>query len=86
MTLKEFKKEVIDFAEYSKPKQWRKPNQWRKGQAVFNYIDHNYGIARTVQFKDGIDCFYNDDVIDEFINKSFSRLSDGEGAGLQNRI
>ena len=80
MTLEEFKKEVIDFAEYSKPK------QWRKGQAVFNYIDHNYGIARTVQFKDGIDCFYNDDVIDEFINKSFSRLSDGKGTGLQNRI
>lgn len=68
MTLKEFKKEVIDFAEYSKPK------QWRKGQAVFNYIDHNYGVARTVQFKDGVDCFYNDDVIDEFIEKAFYKL------------
>ena len=68
MTLKEFKKEVINFAEHSKPK------QWRKGQAVFNYIDKYYRVARNIQFEDGVDCFYNDDVIDEFIEKAFYKL------------
>lgn len=44
-----------------------KPEGWRNGQFVFNYIDRNYGVARTVQFKDGVDCFYDDDSIDSFI-------------------
>ena len=69
MTLEEFKKEVIDFAEYSKPK------QWRKGQAVFNYIDSKYGIARELQFNHGIDCFYNDSCINEFIEKAVELIN-----------
>lgn len=44
-----------------------KPNNWRKGQFVFNYIDAGYGVARAAQFDKGVDCFYNDDIIDEFI-------------------
>lgn len=44
-----------------------KPKGWRDGQFVFNYIDKYYGVARTVQFKDNIDCFYDDKYIDSFI-------------------
>ena len=51
-----------------------KPSNWREGQFVFNTIDSLYGIARTVQFKDGIDCFYNDSEIDNFINACYNRL------------
>lgn len=51
------------------------PSCWRKGQSVFNVIDKVFGVARTVQFEDGIDCFYNDNNIDKFIEKSFERYS-----------
>ena len=44
-----------------------KPKEWRDGQFVFNYIDRHYGVARTVQFKDGVDCFFGDEYIDSFI-------------------
>jgi hypothetical protein len=64
-TLDEFKKEVLDFAENKAPK------SWRKGQAVFNYIDRSYGVARALQFEKHIDCFFNDDLIDEFINAAY---------------
>lgn len=46
------------------------PSNWRKGQKVFNFIDNNYGIARKIQFEEGIDCFYNDDAIDDFIKEA----------------
>ena len=42
---------------------------------VFNYIDQIYGVARDVQFKDNIDCFYNDDKIDEFLECVIKRLN-----------
>ena len=71
MTLEEFKKEVLNFAN-------NRPKAWRKGQAVFNYIDKYYRVARNIQFEDGVDCFYNDDIIDEFIEKAFSRLINKE--------
>lgn len=45
----------------------------RKGQAVFNYIDETYGVARDVQFEDGIDCFYDDSKIYDFIEKAWDR-------------
>ena len=64
-TLAEFKKEVLDFAENKAPK------SWRKGQAVFNYIDRSYGVARTLQFKNHIDCFYDDEAVDGFINAAY---------------
>lgn len=51
-----------------------KPSYYRDGQFVFNYIDENYGVARTVQFKDKIDCFYNDKNIEDFIAISFEEL------------
>lgn len=68
ITVEELKKEIseIEF-----------PKNWRKGQSVFNYIDNVYGVARTIQFKYGIDCFYNDDNIDEFLNKAVEIINHG---------
>lgn len=45
----------------------------RKGQAVFNYVDMHPELfknaARISQFNYGIDCFYNDNMIDQFIDQ-----------------
>jgi hypothetical protein len=51
------------------------PKNWRKGQFVFNRIDELFKVARIVQFKDGIDCFYLDSKIDEFINHSLKYIN-----------
>ena len=68
ITVEELKKEIseIEF-----------PKNWRKGQSVFNYIDNVYGVARTIQFKYGIDCFYNDNNIEEFLNKAVEIINYG---------
>lgn len=43
--------------------------QQRLGQSIFNYIDLNFGdMARHIQFDLGIDCFYNDNIIDKFVD------------------
>ena len=47
---------------------------YRWGQAVFNYVDEYFGVARKVQFEDNVDCFYNDDAVDEFIEKTLDAL------------
>ena len=52
----------------------KKPKEWRDGQFVFNYIDEVYGVARSVQFVEGVDCFYDDKKIDEFIDRSYMLL------------
>ena len=68
MTSTELKVEVLKAME-------DKPKEWRKGQFVFNYIDEHYApVARQVQFKDGIDCFYRDDMIDQFIDACALRI------------
>lgn len=67
MEFTKFRQEIIDFATT------RCPTEWRRGQAVFNYIDQKYNVARSVQFIDGVDCFYNDEVIDQFILLSYKR-------------
>ena len=46
----------------------------RYGQAVFNYVDEYFGVARKVQFEDNVDCFYNDDAVDAFIEKTLDAL------------
>lgn len=51
------------------------PKRWRKGQAVFNVVDQIYGVARTVQLSYGIDCFYRDDKIDEFLEACWLELN-----------
>ena len=50
------------------------PKNWRKGQSVFNVVDENYNVARIVQFVDHIDCFYNDNMIDKFLQKAYERV------------
>ena len=68
-TLEEFKKEILTAMEGRE--------EWcRKGQFVFNYIDEVYHVARTVQFKSGIDCFYNDNNIDAFIDSAYRYLKE----------
>lgn len=64
ITLDEFRNEVMSAMD-------NKPDEWRPGQFVFNYIDERYGVARNVQFIDGVDCFYNDDNIEEFIDRAY---------------
>lgn len=68
ITVEELKKEIseIEF-----------PKNWRKGQSVFNYIDAVYGVARNIQFYYGIDCFYNDDNIDDFLDKAVELINRG---------
>lgn len=47
------------------------PSSWRNGQKVFNAIDNEFGVARTVQFQCGVDCFYDDSKIEEFKEKAY---------------
>ena len=47
---------------------------YRWGQAVFNYIDQYIGVARKVQFEDHVDCFYNDNAVDAFVEKALDRI------------
>ena len=51
------------------------PEHWRTGQKVFNVLDYNFGLAREVQFEDGIDCFYDDELVQEFIDKCWVRYN-----------
>ena len=70
ITVEELKKEIseIEF-----------PKNWRKGQSVFNYIEYVYGgVARIIQFKYGIDCFYKDDNIDDFLDKVVEIINHGD--------
>ena len=59
MTIDELKKE-ISLVE--------KPKNWRDGQFVFNYIDEVYGVARIAQYHYNVDCFHNDNKIDDFLD------------------
>lgn len=72
MTTEELKKEIEDNIDI-------KPKNWRKGQFVFNYINSTYsGVSREVQFNDGVDCFHNDEQIDNFINHCVKRINEYE--------
>jgi len=55
----------------------RKVKLWREGQSVFNFVEMYFGnVARKVQFEDGIDCFYNNENIDSFLEASWKRISE----------
>lgn len=54
------------------------PKHWRKGQKVFNYIGEVYGVARYIQFNYNIDCYYDDNKINEFLKVAFRRLHELE--------
>lgn len=68
ITYNEFVQDIMNLVEEC-------PSFWRKGQCVFNIVDSKYGAARTVQFT-GIDCFYDDSKIDEFLQKSYEVLKE----------
>jgi hypothetical protein len=68
ITKEEFQKEIDDALK-------NKPQEWRKGQFVFNYINQVYpGVGRVAQFKYGVDCFFNDDNIPEFIDCCYNEI------------
>ena len=46
----------------------------RFGQAVFNYADEKYGVARIAQFDYGIDCFYDDTKVEQFLDKCYELI------------
>lgn len=68
MTFEELKNEVYTAMR-------NKPKDWRKGQFVFNYIGDKYKVARDVQFNDGVDCFFNDNAIDDFLKCCAVRIA-----------
>lgn len=55
----------------------KKPKNWREGQFVFNIASEilGDGIIKQVQFDDGIDCFYDDSKINNFINACYNKLN-----------
>lgn len=71
MTYNEFVSDVLSLVDEC-------PRSWRRGQSVFNVVDAKYGVARTIQFIDGVDCFYDNEQIDEFLKKSYERLKQEE--------
>lgn len=69
ISFKDFKNEVLTEME-------KKPTEWRNGQFVFNYVNSNFGdVARIAQFKKGVDCFYNDEKIEPFLECCYSIIS-----------
>ena len=73
MTKEEFIKDVFGIVD-----RWCKNfPELRRGQAVFNCVDDNYGtVARKVQFKDGVDCFYDDSLLDDFLDHCWEHMKD----------
>lgn len=52
------------------------PSTWKEGQKVFNAIDSLFNVARKTQFEKGVDCFYDDNNIDNFISTSYEIYSE----------
>jgi hypothetical protein len=69
ITYEEFREECLTVAE-------NRSQYLRKGQAIFNYVDEKYGVAREAQFVHKIDCFYLDEKIEEFIRCAYIILKD----------
>lgn len=67
MKFEELRREIIEAMK-------NKPTYIRDGQFVFNYIDEKYGVARKIQFQEGIDCFYDDSKINKFIARASQRI------------
>lgn len=68
MTLESFKESILKGIKEC-------PKNWREGQKVFNYIDNHYNVARKVQCETKVDCFYDDKLIDKFIEESFKIIN-----------
>lgn len=72
ITFQELKSEVMEKARF-------KHNYLRLGQFIFNYIHGFYGVACDVKDKDGVDCYYRDDLIDDFLKLCVKRINNNEG-------
>ena len=72
ITFQGLKSEVIEKSKY-------RHSYLRLGQFVFNYIHGFYGVAVYVKDKDGIDCYHNDRLIDDFLKCSVRRINNNEG-------
>lgn len=72
ITFQELKSEVMERARF-------KHSYLRLGQFIFNYIHGFYGVALSVKNKDGINCYYSDDLIDDFLECSVRRINNNEG-------
>ena len=71
MTKEEFKSNIKTAADSTR----RNHPELRKGQAVFNEAAKYNHIARIVQFDYGIDCFYDDIMIEPFLDKCWEIYS-----------
>lgn len=69
MTLQEFLDDINDLLKN------HKPDHWRRGQTVFNYIDDKYQVARIIQHQYGIDCFYDDKNIPDFLTIAYKLIT-----------
>ena len=67
MTYDEFKQDILKALKNKHP-------QWRDGQFIFNYIHDKYNVAKDVTIKDNVDCFYDDNQIEKFIELSYKRI------------
>lgn len=65
MTKEEFKLNIKTAAGIAR----KQHPELRKGQAIFNEADNYNHVARIVQFDYGIDCFYDDTMIEPFLDK-----------------
>ena len=77
ISFEEFRKNILDKID-------DRPKKWRKGQFVFNYIDDEYGVARTIQFIHHVDCFYDDNEIDNFIKEAYNLINLNEDDTFKN--
>ena len=74
-----FKNEVLEgIKEY--------PSDWRYGQKVFNYVDYVYDVARIAQHEYGVDCFYDDSMVDEFLKKCYDIIKFMDAKKLNNLL
>lgn len=73
-------KSISEFYNLIQDKTATYPINWRKGQKVFNAAEEclweltGRNIARDVQFEDNVDCFYDDNAIDDFLNHCWVRF------------
>lgn len=65
MTKEEFKSNIKTAAGIER----KKYPMLRKGQAIFNEADNYNHVARIAQFDYGVDCFYDDTMIEPFLDK-----------------
>lgn len=71
MTQEEFKKFILEEVNTYQDKR-------SLGQKVYRCINIHYGnkVVYDVLYKDLVDCFYNDDAVDEFIEKAYNRINE----------